>query len=62
MCLKILRVLSGDNQNDGQTVGFIIGRNLAFIHGFQEAGLSFGGCSIDFIRQHDVRKMGPGLN
>ncbi len=30
--------------------------DLAFLHGFEQGGLDFGGSTVDFVRQHDIMK------
>ena len=51
------RVLRRDYQKRlGQRIGMSVHRNLTFVHGFEQRGLSLGRGAIDFVGQKDIRK------
>ncbi len=47
---------SQHEERGGQRVALTTYRNRAFLHGFQQGGLCFRGCAVDFIGQDDVGK------
>ena len=49
------RILGGDHQERlRQRIRMRVHRDLAFIHGLEQRGLSLGGGAVDLIREQDV--------
>src|SRR5690606_15014008 len=60
--LLLNRVLrSHDDEGVRQWVAFLTDSDLPFLHGFEQRALHFGGCTIDFVREHQVGKDRPQL-
>ena len=54
------RVLRGDDEERlGQVVGVLAGRDLTFLHGFEQGGLRLGRRAVDLVGQEDVGEDRP---
>jgi len=55
-------ILGGhDKEWLGQLPNFTACRNLVFLHGFEQGGLGFGRCAVDFVRENEVGENGSAL-
>ena len=56
-------VLGGeDHERLGEVEGFAADADVAFLHGFEQGGLDFGGGAIDFVGEDDVGEDGAAAD
>ena len=49
------RVLGGEHhEGRRRRIGLPVDGHLVFLHDFEQGGLGFGACPVDFVRQHDL--------
>ena len=54
------RILSGhDHERPGQPQSVSFNRDLLFLHGFQQGGLSSGGSAVQFVRKQQLAEDWP---